>query len=65
MASQLKAGKGLVLAVSVLPGEYDKNAGTAAHANDNLKNVMEEEKVKGFADVLVSGVGVSEGLAAA
>jgi len=64
LASQLKAGKGLVMAASVLQGDFDKNAGVAAHAMDNLKNLMEEEKVKGFSDVLVSSTGVAEGISA-
>ena len=64
LASQLKAGKGLVMAVAVMPGEFDKNVEASIVANENLENLMEEEKVKGFTHILVSAVGVPEGISA-
>ncbi|KAG8179640.1 hypothetical protein JTE90_007370 [Oedothorax gibbosus] len=53
-ASQLKAGKGLTLVCSVLDGSFDKMYSEAQAAKLSLKRAMEEEKVKGFADVLVT-----------
>uniref|UniRef100_T1IJ08 Solute carrier family 12 member 4 n=1 Tax=Strigamia maritima TaxID=126957 RepID=T1IJ08_STRMM len=53
-ASQLKAGKGLTLVCSVIEGEFVKNYGEAQAAKQSLRNVMNEEKVKGFADVVVA-----------
>lgn len=53
-ASQLKAGKGLTLVCSVLEGDFCKEYGKAQVAKLSLKKLMEEEKVKGFADVLVA-----------
>ncbi|KAL0850918.1 hypothetical protein ABMA28_006827 [Loxostege sticticalis] len=60
-ASQLKAGKGLTVCVSVLNGEFPRRAGEAATARLNLRRVMDEEKVKGFVDVLVSPA-IADGL---
>ncbi|KAF6217197.1 hypothetical protein GE061_001551 [Apolygus lucorum] len=53
-ASQLKAGKGLTVCVAVIPGEFSSKAGEAAAAKQSLMKIMEEEKVKGFVDVMVS-----------
>ncbi|XP_031632483.1 solute carrier family 12 member 4 isoform X2 [Contarinia nasturtii] len=53
-ASQLKAGKGLTVCVSVVNGEYTKKANKAAETKQNIRRIMEEERVKGFVDVLVS-----------
>ncbi|XP_055692183.1 solute carrier family 12 member 4 isoform X4 [Lutzomyia longipalpis] len=53
-ASQLKAGKGLAICVSVMPGDFTKNSGQASAAKQSLKKIMEEEKVKGFCDVLIA-----------
>ncbi|XP_045508008.1 solute carrier family 12 member 4 isoform X2 [Colias croceus] len=53
-ASQLKAGKGLAVCVSVLGGDFTRRAGEASTAKQNLRKCMEEEKVKGFTDVLVA-----------
>lgn len=52
-ASQLKAGKGLIIGVSVLEGEYQKHVSEAAAAKQSLRKLMDDEKVKGFVDVLV------------
>ena len=54
IASQLKAGKGLTLVSSVLEGNFETDSGLAQSAKQALKHVMDREKVKGFADVLVS-----------
>lgn len=53
-ASQLKAGKGLTLVCSVLEGEYAKMYSESQAAKLSLRRTMDEEKVKGFGDVVVS-----------
>lgn len=53
-ASQLKAGKGLTLVSSVLEGEFTKRHSESQTAKQSLKKVMTEERVKGFAEVVVS-----------
>ncbi|KAI5644992.1 amino acid permease domain-containing protein [Phthorimaea operculella] len=53
-ASQLKAGKGLTVCVSVLGGDFTRRATEASEAKANLKKCMEDEKLKGFVDVLVA-----------
>ncbi|XP_063395594.1 solute carrier family 12 member 6 isoform X5 [Cydia fagiglandana] len=60
-ASQLKAGKGLTVCVSVLGGDFTRRAGESTTARQNLRQCMLEEKVKGFADTLVSH-DIAEGL---
>lgn len=60
-AAQLKAGKGLTVCVSVIPGDYGKSTGSQSSAKHQLRRVMEEEKVKGFCDVLVAR-SIPEGL---
>ncbi|CAH1393152.1 unnamed protein product [Nezara viridula] len=60
-ASQLKAGKGLTICVAVIPGEFCGCAGEAMAAKRSLRKVMEEEKVKGFVDILVAN-NVPEGI---
>lgn len=60
-ASQLKAGKGLTVCVSVLKGTYTANCGEALAAKQSLRKTMDEERVKGFVDVLVSK-DISDGL---
>ncbi|XP_055934757.1 solute carrier family 12 member 7-like isoform X2 [Argiope bruennichi] len=52
-ASQLKAGKGLTLVSSVIEGEFTKKHSEAQAAKLSLRKVMTEEKVKGFAEVVV------------
>lgn len=49
------------MCVSVLNGEFPRRAGEAATARLNLRRVMDEEKVKGFVDVLVSPA-IADGL---
>lgn len=53
-ASQLKAGKGLTVCASVIEGDFAKSTGESASARQGIKRVMEEEKVKGFCEVLVA-----------
>lgn len=53
-ASQLKAGKGLTLVSSIIEGDFKEAANLAAKARATLQETMLEEKVKGFADVLVA-----------
>lgn len=48
------AGKGLTVCVSVLEGDFARRASEANAAKQNLRQAMTEEKVKGFADTLVS-----------
>lgn len=53
-ASQLKAGKGLTLVCSLIEGQYKQSAELAGQARQTLQESMQDEKVKGFADVLVA-----------
>ncbi|KAK2580350.1 hypothetical protein KPH14_001246 [Odynerus spinipes] len=53
-ASQLKAGKGLTICVSCIAGDFAQNSGEALAAKQSLRNTANEEKVKGFVDVLVA-----------
>ena len=53
-ASQLKAGKGLTLVSSVIEGDFKLAAPLAAQARATLQEAMQEERAKGFADVLVA-----------
>ena len=45
---------GLTVCVSAIAGEYAKNASEALAAKQSLRKVMDEERVKGFADVVVA-----------
>lgn len=53
-AAQLKAGKGLTVCAAVVQGEYSKKAAKALETKANIKQIMDEEKVKGFVEVLVA-----------
>lgn len=53
-ASQLKAGKGLTIVASVLEGNFDTESGIAQSAKQSLRVSMDKEKVKGFAEVVIS-----------
>lgn len=53
-ASQLKAGKGLTICASVIQGDHSKISSKAQDAKAALRKLMDDEKVKGFCDVLVS-----------
>jgi len=54
LASQLKAGKGLAIVSSVLQGEFPDKSSDAQTAKESLRQAMNNEKVKGFGDVLVA-----------
>ncbi|XP_067626906.1 solute carrier family 12 member 6 isoform X2 [Eurosta solidaginis] len=60
-ATQLKAGKGLTICVSVIQGDHHKITNRAVDAKAALRKLMDDEKVKGFCDVLVSR-DIGEGL---
>ncbi|TDG40461.1 hypothetical protein AWZ03_013123 [Drosophila navojoa] len=60
-ATQLKAGKGLTICVSVIKGDHTKISNKAVDAKNTLRKYMTDEKVKGFCDVLVAQE-ISEGL---
>jgi len=60
-AAQLKAGKGLTVCVSVIRGDYSRAVGEAMAAKQSLQRTMDEERVKGFVDVLVAR-NVTDGL---
>ncbi|XP_073999201.1 solute carrier family 12 member kcc isoform X3 [Rhodnius prolixus] len=60
-ASQLKAGKGLTVTVSVVPGDFSQCSGEAMAAKQSLRKLMDEERVKGFVDVLVAS-DIAEGI---
>nr|XP_054748725.1 solute carrier family 12 member 4-like isoform X2 [Lytechinus pictus] len=62
-ASQLKAGKGLTLVGSVLEGDFRTKYGESQAAQQELKKMMDEEKMKGFCTVLVTD-NATEGLSA-
>lgn len=54
IASQLKAGKGLTLVNSVLEGNFETDSGISLTARQSLKHSMDKEKVKGFAEIVIS-----------
>jgi len=54
-------GKGLTICVTVIPGDFSKSSGEAVIAKQALRKAMDDEKVKGFADVLIAK-DTSEGL---
>ncbi|KAK8751604.1 hypothetical protein OTU49_009425, partial [Cherax quadricarinatus] len=60
-ASQLKAGKGLTIGVSVIEGDYSKSYGESHAAKQSLRRAMNEEKVKGFVDTLIAK-NITEGI---
>lgn len=53
-AAQLKAGKGLTMCVSVVPGDFTKKISKAHETKANIRRIMDEERVKGFVEVLVA-----------
>jgi potassium/chloride transporter 4/5/6 len=59
--SQLKAGKGLTVCVACVPGDFTKRAQAVTTAKINIRKYMDEEKVKGFVDILVTK-NVADGL---
>lgn len=60
-ASQLKAGKGLTVCASVIGGDFTRSYGEAMAAKQSLRKTMDEERVKGFVDILVAR-NITEGL---
>lgn len=54
-------GKGLTVCVSVIGGDYTRSYSEAMAAKQNLRKTMDEERVKGFVDVLVARQ-ISDGL---
>ncbi|KAJ8918735.1 hypothetical protein NQ315_015055 [Exocentrus adspersus] len=70
-AAQLKAaattpranfpGKGLTICASVIGGDFTRSCGEAMAAKQSLSKTMEEERVKGFAETLVTR-DITEGL---
>lgn len=60
-ASQLKAGKGLTVCSAVIGGDFTRSYGEAMAAKQSLRKTMDEEKVKGFVDILVAR-NITEGL---
>lgn len=53
-AHQLKAGKGLTVCASVLSGDFTRKTNDAQEAKQTVRQIMDEEHVKGFCDVLVA-----------
>ncbi|XP_072314959.1 solute carrier family 12 member 6-like [Eucyclogobius newberryi] len=53
-ASQLKAGKGLTIVGTVVPGNFLQSYGEALAAEQTLKHLMEKERVKGFVQCIVA-----------
>uniref|UniRef100_A0A4W4EKK2 Solute carrier family 12 member 6 n=1 Tax=Electrophorus electricus TaxID=8005 RepID=A0A4W4EKK2_ELEEL len=53
-ASQLKAGKGLTIVGTVLPGNFLYSFGDSLAAEQTLKHLMEKERVKGFVQCIVA-----------
>ncbi|XP_061444708.1 solute carrier family 12 member 7 isoform X3 [Rhineura floridana] len=52
--SQLKAGKGLTIVGSVLPGIYLDKFTEAQRAEENIRSLMGLERTKGFCQIVVS-----------
>ncbi|KAM3857370.1 solute carrier family 12 member 6 [Diretmus argenteus] len=53
-ASQLKAGKGLTIVGTVIPGNFLHSYGEALAAEQTLKHLMDKERVKGFCQCIVA-----------
>jgi len=53
LASQLKAGKGLTVAATVVEGKFGKKSGEFQAARLSLKQALVSEDVKGFPEVVV------------
>lgn len=53
-ASQLKAGKGLTIVGTVVPGNFLQSYGEALAAEQTLKHLMDKERVKGFCQCIVA-----------
>uniref|UniRef100_A0A1Q3G591 Putative amino acid transporter n=2 Tax=Culex tarsalis TaxID=7177 RepID=A0A1Q3G591_CULTA len=59
--SQLKAGKGLVVVVALVKGDFTRLASEALAAKQSVRKTMEDEKVKGFCDAMVAS-NIADGL---
>uniref|UniRef100_A0A8D8FJ36 Solute carrier family 12 member 6 n=1 Tax=Culex pipiens TaxID=7175 RepID=A0A8D8FJ36_CULPI len=59
--SQLKAGKGLVVVVALVKGDFTKLSSEALAAKQSVRKTMEDEKVKGFCDAMVAS-NIADGL---
>ncbi|KAJ8366312.1 hypothetical protein AAFF_G00362780 [Aldrovandia affinis] len=53
-ASQLKAGKGLTIVGTVISGNFLNSYGESLAAEQTLKQLMEQERVKGFCQCIVA-----------
>lgn len=53
-ACQLKAGKGLTIVGTVIPGNFLQTYGEALAAEQTLRHLMEKERVKGFVQCIVA-----------
>uniref|UniRef100_A0A668AVX7 Solute carrier family 12 member 6 n=1 Tax=Myripristis murdjan TaxID=586833 RepID=A0A668AVX7_9TELE len=53
-ASQLKAGKGLTIVGTVIPGNFLHSYGEALAAEQTMKHLMDKERVKGFCQCIVA-----------
>ncbi|KAJ8382511.1 hypothetical protein SKAU_G00032890 [Synaphobranchus kaupii] len=53
-ASQLKAGKGLTIVGTVITGNFLTSYGEALAAEQTLRQLMEQERVKGFCQCIVA-----------
>uniref|UniRef100_A0A672G0W8 Solute carrier family 12 member 6-like n=1 Tax=Salarias fasciatus TaxID=181472 RepID=A0A672G0W8_SALFA len=53
-ASQLKAGKGLTIVGTVVSGNFLQSYGEALAAEQTLKHLMDQERVKGFCQCIVA-----------
>uniref|UniRef100_X1Z3Q1 Amino acid permease/ SLC12A domain-containing protein n=1 Tax=Capitella teleta TaxID=283909 RepID=X1Z3Q1_CAPTE len=53
LASQLKAGMGLTVFAAVLHGDYLENSKKSHQCKEAMKQIMKEQKVKGFAKICV------------
>ncbi|KAK2862895.1 hypothetical protein Q5P01_002428 [Channa striata] len=51
-ASQLKAGKGLTIVGTIIPGNFLQSYGESLAAEQTLKHLMDKERVKGFVSAL-------------
>ncbi|XP_051981419.1 solute carrier family 12 member 6-like isoform X1 [Xyrauchen texanus] len=53
-ASQLKAGKGLTIVGTVIPGNFLQGYGDSLAAEQTLRYLMDKERVKGFVQCIVA-----------
>lgn len=53
-AAQMKAGKGLTVAATIIEGDYRKRVAEGEAAEHVLRTLMKSKHIKGFVDVLVT-----------